>query len=95
VRAVFEELERPAQVPLQAVGVAGEEEVEGAGLRRSKPPRSRRRRQTLMHAIYDRITVTGPEIVGVRLMQAACAHGLALRCPKSVNWRARQVSGAR
>jgi hypothetical protein len=31
-----------------------------------------------MHAIYERITVAGPEIVGVRLTQAAYAHGLAL-----------------
>ena len=28
-----------------------------------------------MHAIYERITVAGPEIVGVRLTQAAYAHG--------------------
>ena len=28
------------------------------------------------HAIYDRISVAGPEIVGVRLTQAAYAHGL-------------------
>ncbi len=32
----------------------------------------------LMHAIYERITVAGPEIVGVRLTAAAYAHGLAL-----------------
>ena len=30
----------------------------------------------LEHAIYDRILVAGPEIVGVRLTQAAYAHGL-------------------
>ena len=36
----------------------------------------------LMHAIYDRITVAGPEIVGVRLTQAAYAHGLALALPE-------------
>jgi len=35
-----------------------------------------------MHAIYERITVTGPEIVGVRLTQAAYAHGLALAMPQ-------------
>jgi hypothetical protein len=28
----------------------------------------------LMHAIYERITVAGPEIVGVRLTAAAYAH---------------------
>ena len=31
----------------------------------------------VLHAIYERITVAGPEIVGVRLTQAAYAHGLA------------------
>ena len=36
----------------------------------------------LMHAIYDRIRVAGPEIVGVRLTQAAYAHGLALALPE-------------
>jgi hypothetical protein len=38
----------------------------------------------LMHAIYDRITVAGPEIVGVRPTQAAYAHGLALALPEKV-----------
>ena len=37
-----------------------------------------------MHAIYDRITVAGPEIVGVRLTQAAYAHGLAMALPEKV-----------
>jgi hypothetical protein len=41
-------------------------------------------RADLMHAIYDRITVAGPEIVGVRLTQAAYAHGLALALPEEV-----------
>ena len=36
----------------------------------------------VMHAIYDRITVAGPEIVGVRLTAAAYAHGLALALPE-------------
>ena len=36
----------------------------------------------LMHAIYERITVAGPEIVGVRLTPAAYAHGLALALPE-------------
>ena len=35
-------------------------------------------KEELLHAIYERITVAGPEIVGVRLTQAAHAHGLAL-----------------
>ena len=38
----------------------------------------------LMHAIYERITVAGPEIIGVRLTQAAYAHGLALALPEKV-----------
>ena len=37
-----------------------------------------------MHAIYERITVAGPEIVGVRLTAAAYAHGLALALPEEV-----------
>ena len=38
----------------------------------------------MLHAIYDRITVAGPEIVGVRLTKAAYAHGLALALPEKV-----------
>ena len=38
----------------------------------------------MLHAIYDRITVAGPEIVSVRLTQAAYAHGLALALPEKV-----------
>jgi DNA invertase Pin-like site-specific DNA recombinase len=38
----------------------------------------------LMHAIYERITVVGSEIVGVRLTAAAYAHGLALALPEKV-----------
>ena len=37
-----------------------------------------------MHAICERITVAGPEIVGVRLTAAAHAHGLALALPEEV-----------
>ena len=37
-----------------------------------------------MHAIYERITVAGPEIVGIRLTAAAYAHGLALALPEKV-----------
>ena len=37
-----------------------------------------------MHAIYERIVVAEPEIVGVRLSQAAYAHGLALALPEQV-----------
>jgi len=38
----------------------------------------------LLHAINERITVAGPEIVGVRLTAAAYAHGLALALPEKV-----------
>jgi len=38
----------------------------------------------LLHAIYERITVAGPEIVGVPLTGAAYAHGLALALPQEV-----------
>ena len=38
-----------------------------------------------MHAIYERITVAGPEIVGIRLTAAAYAHGLALALPERSN----------
>ena len=41
-------------------------------------------KEELMHAIYERITVAGPEIVGVRLTAAAYAHGLALALPEKV-----------
>jgi hypothetical protein len=37
-----------------------------------------------MHAIYERITVAEPEIVGVRLTAVAYAHGLALALPEKV-----------
>ena len=48
-----------------------------------------------MHAIYERITVAGPEIVGVRLTQAAYAHRLALALAERLQWRARQDSNLR
>src|SRR6185295_12255027 len=47
-------------------------------------PHDGQEKADLMHAIYDRITVAGPEIVGVRLTQAAYAHGLALALPEKV-----------
>jgi hypothetical protein len=43
-----------------------------------------------MHAIDDRITVAGHEIVGVQLTTAACAHGSARALPQEVEMRARQ-----
>ena len=47
-------------------------------------PEKSKEKADLMHAIYDRIAVAGPEIVGVRLTQAAYAHGLALALPEKV-----------
>jgi hypothetical protein len=41
-------------------------------------------RADLMHAIYERITVAGPRIVGIRLTSAAYAHGLALALPEKL-----------
>ena len=38
----------------------------------------------LLHAIYERVSVAGPEIVGVRLTPSAYAHGLALALPEKV-----------
>ena len=38
----------------------------------------------LMRAVYERITVARPEIVGVRLTAAAYPHGLALALPEKV-----------
>ena len=47
-----------------------------------------------MHAIYERITVAWPEIVGVRLTPAACAHGLALALPEAAMARPTGVGRA-
>ena len=53
-------------------------------------------KEDLMHAIYERITMAGPRIVGIRLSSAAYVHGLALALPQErLQWRARQVSHAR
>jgi hypothetical protein len=38
----------------------------------------------VLHAVYERIVVAGPEFVGVRLTPAAYAHGLALALPEKV-----------
>ena len=47
---------------------------------------------TSAQTIYDWITVVGPEIVGVRLTQAAYAHGLALALPEKVEMARPTVS---
>ena len=51
-------------------------------------PEKSQEKADVMRAIYDRIRVAGPEIVGVRLTQAAYAHGLALALPESVGFGA-------
>ena len=38
----------------------------------------------LLHAIYERIVVTGRKIVSIRLTPSAYAHGLALALPDKV-----------
>ena len=48
-----------------------------------------------MHAIYERITVAGPEIVGVRLTRRPTHTDWRWHCPRRLKWRARQVSGPR
>jgi hypothetical protein len=53
-------------------------------------PEKPKEKADVLHAIYDRITVAGPEIVGVRLTQAATRTAWRWRCPKRLNWRARQ-----
>ena len=37
----------------------------------------------LLRAIYERVVVAGPEIIGVRPTQVAYAHGLALALPET------------
>ena len=53
----------------------------GESLKEADEPKEK---ADLMHAIYERTTVAGPEIVGVRLTAAAYAHGLALALPERV-----------
>ena len=84
LRALREQ--RDAIVERTAPGLAGHRAVEwlralGESFQTPDVPKQK---ADLMHAIYDRITVAGPEIVGVRLTQAAYAHGLALALPEKV-----------
>jgi hypothetical protein len=64
-------------------------------VRRFGRARIARQIRDLARSIYDRITVAGREIAGVRLIQAAYSHRLALALPGRLDWRARQVLGAR
>ena len=78
--------QRDAIVERTAPGLPGHRAVEwlralGESFQVADVPKER---EELMHAIYERNTVAGPEIVGVRLTQAAYAHGLALALPEKV-----------
>ena len=80
-----------------APGLAGHRAVEWLGAlgESSQAADVLREKAELMHAIYERITVAGPEIVGVRLTQAAYAQGLALALPEKVEMaRPTGVGGA-
>jgi hypothetical protein len=48
----------------------------------------------LMHAIYERITVAGPEFVGVWLTPVAYSNGLAIALPEAVMARPTGVGRA-
>ena len=78
--------QRDAIVERTAPGLPGHRAVEwlraiGEAMQSSDVPKEK---ADLMHTIYERITVAGPEIVSVRLTQAAYAHGLALALPEKV-----------
>ncbi len=78
--------QRDAIVERSAQGLPGHRAVEwlralGESFQVADVPKEK---AELMHAIYERITVAGPEIIGVRLTQAAYAHGLALALPEKV-----------
>ena len=78
--------QRDAIVERTAPGLPGHRAVErlralGESFQTADVPKEK---ADLMHAIYERITVAGPLILGVRLTQAAYAHGLALALPQKV-----------
>ena len=78
--------QRDAIVERTAPGLPGHRAVEwlralSESLQTADVPKEK---ADLMHAIYERVTVAGPEIVGVRLTAAAYAHGLALALPEKV-----------
>lgn len=78
--------QRDAITERTATGVPGQRAVEwlrtlGQSLKEADVPAEK---ADLLHAIYERIVVAGPEIVRVRLTSAAYAHGLALALPEKV-----------
>jgi hypothetical protein len=78
--------QRDAIVERTAPGLAGHRTVEWLrGLSESwQIADVPKEKADLMHAIYERITVAGPEILGIRLTAAAYAHGLALALPEGL-----------
>ena len=78
--------QRDAVTERTAAGLPAERAVEWlrALAESLQVPEKSKEKADLMHDIYDRITVAGPEIVGVRLTPAAYAHGLALALPEKV-----------
>ena len=78
--------QRDAVTARTAAGLPGHRAVErlralGESLQTAGVPKEK---ADLMHAICERITVAGPEIMGVRLTAAAYAHGFALALPEEV-----------
>jgi hypothetical protein len=94
--------QRDATTERTVTGLSGQRAVGwlrvlGQSLKEADVPAEK---SNLLHAIYERIVVAGPEIIGVVFTAAAYAHGLALALPEKVvmarpKWRARQASGAR
>jgi hypothetical protein len=79
--------QRDAVLERMAAGLSGERALEwlralGESL---QVPDASKEKADVMHALYERIMVAGPEIVGVRLTAAAYAHGLALALPQKVD----------
>ena len=77
---------RDAITERTAIGVPGQRAVEwlrtlGESLKEADVPQEK---ADLLHTIYERIVVAGPQIVRVRLTSAAYAHGLALALPSKV-----------
>jgi hypothetical protein len=78
--------QRDAVTERTAAGLPAERAVEwlrafGESL---QAPEKSHEKADVTHAICNRITVPGTEIVGVRLTAAAHAHGLALALPEKV-----------
>ncbi len=71
----------PSPPPVDAAGVS---ELLGDVARTWDVEMTDAERAELLAAIYERVTVRGPEFVGVRLTPWAYAHGLALALPERI-----------